>query len=155
MLSTIHEEEETHQKPYAEELPKKKESRKQRNILVVDDDYELAHYIHGCLTSNIEHIQVVVVGSAAEALSQIKEKVPDILMADLVMPEMDGFQLLAELETMNILAQMKVMVITGKEFSYADLVHLRKLKVTGILYKPFDSQKLVAKVQKIIKNEEV
>jgi CheY-like chemotaxis protein len=149
MASALYNGKQPYQNPYGTKL-----SGRQWNILVVDDDYEMANYILGCLTSNLDNVNVEVVGSGAEVLKKFKEKAPDILLSDIAMPGMDCFEMLMKLEKMEALSDVKTLLITGKEFSYTDLMELKKFQITGMLFKPFDSQKLVARVQKIIENFE-
>ncbi|GAB5409527.1 MAG: hypothetical protein BalsKO_18920 [Balneolaceae bacterium] len=120
------------------------------HFLIVDDDYDLVSYIQDCLHIDFENITVVAVSSGEKALNQIGQKIPDVLITDLSMPEMDGFQLISEVNRNHGISNLKILVITGKELSKKEIQLLEKEYISGLMYKPFDSEELKKNVQQIL-----
>lgn len=128
----------------------KEVSKSKLHFLVVDDDYDLVSYIQDCLHIDFENITAVAVGSAEKALNQIDQKRPDVLITDLSMPEMDGFQLISEVKRIEGISDLKILVITGKELSKKEIQLLEEEYISGLMYKPFDSEELKKNVQQIL-----
>jgi CheY-like chemotaxis protein len=72
-----------------------------------------------CLDSS-EKAPVVEASSAADALQKSREKVPNLIILDLMMPEMDGFALLDRFRTEGDLAEVPVIVVTAKELTKSE-----------------------------------
>lgn len=128
----------------------KEVSKSKLHFLVVDDDYDLVSYIQDCLHIDFENITVIPVGSGQKALNEIAQKIPDVLITDLSMPEMDGFQLISEVKRADGISALKILVITGKELSKKEIQLLEEEYISGLVYKPFDSEELKKNVQQIL-----
>lgn len=128
----------------------KEVSKSTLHFLVVDDDYDLVSYIQDCLHIDFENIKVVAVGSGEKALNEITEKMPDVLITDLSMPEMDGFKLINHFRSMEASINTKILVITGKELSKKEIHLLEEEYISGLMYKPFDTEELKKNVQQIL-----
>ena len=137
---------------YESEQPSIEKQKEEIQFLVVDDDYDLATYIHDCLSSDFINITVIAVGSGEAALKEIEHRVPDVLITDITMPRMDGFDLISRLRLIRNTNRVKILVITGKELSMQELNQLEKLNTSGILYKPFDSERLIEIVKNTLNN---
>lgn len=129
----------------SKEVPKSK-----HHFLVVDDDYDLVSYIQDCLHIDFENIKVVAVGSGEKALNEITHKMPDVLITDLSMSGLTGFQLINQFRTIDSSINTKILVITGKELSSKEIQLLEEEYISGLMYKPFDSEELKKNVQKIL-----
>ena len=130
----------------------KEASKSKLHFLVVDDDYDLVSYVQDCLYINFDNITVVAVSSGEKALSEITQKTPDVLITDLSMPELNGFQLITKLRLIEGSGNAKILVITGKELSKRESQKLIELEISGILRKPFDSDELKTTIDEITEN---
>jgi CheY-like chemotaxis protein len=84
------------------------------------------------------------------ALDRLADEVPDIIVLDLMMPEMDGFQLVTALQERQTWRSIPVIVITSLDLTAADRARLSS-GVEGILLKDsFDPAQLVAIVRRYI-----
>lgn len=135
---------------YDSEESIKEVSKSKINFLVVDDDYDLVTYIQDCLITDFKKVTVIAVASAEIALKELKVKLPDILITDLIMPGMNGFDLISKLRLSQSDTEVKVLVITGKELLKSESQKLTELGISGILRKPFDSEKLKSIIDKMI-----
>ena len=97
-----------------------------QHILVVDDDSEITQALQELLES--EGFTVDTAWDGASALSMLKRhsKPPDVILLDLMMPEMDGFQFIQELRQAQDLEwkEIPIVVVTAKDLSQEDRTQL-------------------------------
>jgi len=92
--------------------------RRDLPILVVDDDAVLRELVRRILEK--DGYAVVEAGNGREALERLEEVSPGLILLDLMMPEMDGFELVAELRRHDAWRAIPVLVITAKELTAED-----------------------------------
>jgi CheY-like chemotaxis protein len=104
-------------------------------VLVVDDDPDIRETLEMVL-ANSGH-EVVSAGDGVEALEQLKQqrRLPCVILLDLMMPGMNGFELHEALTAEPTLATIPIVVITG---AGADIEQLATPFTSEILRKPFD-----------------
>jgi signal transduction histidine kinase/AraC-like DNA-binding protein len=104
----------------AKELERIGESRAQKQtVLVVDDDPGILD-MHSRLVEQTGR-QAVTARNGREALNLIEGQIPDLVLLDLTMPEMDGFAVLDELRTRESTRDIPVIILTARLLSDADL----------------------------------
>jgi CheY-like chemotaxis protein len=89
-----------------------------RNVLVVDDDDTLRRGIRQALEN--DGWTVSEAGDGRAALAHLAEEPPDVILLDLIMPEMDGFEFLDELRHRAEWRAIPVVVVTAKDLTDAD-----------------------------------
>ena len=104
------------------------------HILVADDDPSVRRLIELVLRKGGYRLTLVING--ARALAQIQTDPPDLVVCDLNMPEMDGFELLRALKANPGLAQIPVIVVAAAG-QQADLEEALRLGAAQCVYKPF------------------
>jgi CheY-like chemotaxis protein len=92
-------------------------------VLVVEDDPDQRELLASRLRSG--GCEVVEAANGRLALKALEDFVPDLILLDLVMPEMDGFEFLSALRDHSELRDATVVVISGKELDEADYQRLR------------------------------
>lgn len=98
-------------------------SRQKRPILVVDDDAPTREFISELLT---QHGYVVgTAANAAEARDRVQSWHPELVILDLILPEVSGFQLLAEWRKNPLTAELPVFVLTSKDLTPQESEYLR------------------------------
>jgi len=121
----------------------------QYSILIADDDPNTLQLLTGLLKNN--GFQVTTTSSGTEALKIYEQEAPDIVLADLAMPEMNGMELLGELKKYDPLA--KVVIVTA--YSDKDTVaQAFRLGALEFLEKPLDPQLLVSKLLDLLARED-
>jgi adenylate cyclase len=114
-------------------------------VLVVEDDAMQRERIRSWLES--QQWQIDEAENGRVALDRLADEVPDIILLDLMMPEMDGFQLITALRERPAWRRIPVIVITSLDLTAADRARLNS-GVEGILLKDtFDPAQLVAIVR--------
>lgn len=108
-------------------------------ILVVDDERPIRALVRVALERD-DH-QVFEAANGRVGLDLFKERPVDLIITDLMMPEMNGFDLISALATSAI--NVKVIAMTGDSASFHRLVTAKLLTTSQILLKPFDLDKLL------------
>jgi DNA-binding response OmpR family regulator len=112
-------------------------------ILLVDDEIRILHFLKTKLT--LSGYNVMLANSGIEALTQFQEREPDLVVLDVLMPKMDGFQTLKEL---RIISSVPVIMLSAMG---DDLNKIRGLGLGADDYlpKPFNPDELVARIEAI------
>jgi len=125
-----------------EEIDHKETFMGNETILVVDDELSLLNLTHEILSSH--GFNVILANSAKEALDILKHKSINIMISDVIMPEMDGYQLAAIVKEKY--PEVKIQLASGfTDERNVDMVdeHLRN----NVLNKPFSSQELLLRMR--------
>lgn len=113
-------------------------------ILIVDDDPVITTLLTRTLLK--ADYEVISASTANEAFDRIEEAVPDLVISDVMMPEMDGFEFLKRLRSRKATAYIPVIMLTAKTTS-EDIIDGTTLGADDYLTKPVDLKVLLAKVQ--------
>jgi len=116
-------------------------------FFVVDDDPDVLALVERLLT-DAGHA-VTLCRSSREALREVPGQRPDCVITDLMMPEMDGFELIRELRRRPDLASMKIVVLSVKSYDF-DRRRARELGADGYVQKPINRQTLLATLTDIV-----
>lgn len=123
-----------------------------RKILVIEDDQLEREIIEGVLRGRGYTVQIA--SSGREALKVIGESTPDLLVLDLVMPDMSGFEVIQSLKAVKEFSRIPIVVLTAMELSEEEKIRLLQ-KVDVILEKGKLSQDAFLDVlKKLLKREE-
>lgn len=104
-------------------------------VLVVDDEEPLARHLASFLGRDPRGFEVTTAGSAEEALDVLERFRPDVLLTDIRLPGLDGFELVRRAQSKG--HPMSVIVMTGSPSQDVDRT-ARELGVTSVLFKPLD-----------------
>ncbi|MFC2027681.1 response regulator transcription factor [Chloroflexota bacterium] len=113
---------------------------RQLRILAVDDEERILHFLKSKLTAS--GYEIVTASNGMEALELIQVHEPDLILLDLVMPEMDGFE---TLERLRGFSDVPVIIVSAKGADM-DKVHGLNLGADDYITKPFNPSELVARV---------
>ncbi len=123
---------------------------KEQTLLLVEDDYDIRTMLE--LLLDMEGYRVVRSANGREALDELLRGLhPDVILLDLMMPVMSGWQLLDIMERDPVLADIPVIVISGDGRSAAQLVADR---VSCFLKKPLDLDELLTKIAELALSED-
>ena len=114
-------------------------------VLVVDDEREMQSYLRQCLTLRGYAIQLSSTG--AEALRTVERWRPDAMLLDLLLPDVDGFEVLSRLREWS---EVPVVVISGRDRD-ADKVRALDLGADDYVTKPFSLDELLARLRAVIR----
>ena len=128
--------------------------QKQAKILVVDDDPDIREAIRTVLEAHSH--QVITAGDGEEGLGKLKEERPDLMILDLLMPRMDGFAVLRELQDprRSKYSNVPVLILTSvREDASRRRYELEtglELNFDDYVEKPLDPHTLVERVEKLL-----
>ncbi len=114
------------------------------SVLVVDDDPDIARFVEVNLRAH--GFDVYLACDGAEALERAKELRPDLVLVDVMMPRMDGFQVVERLRSDPRTATVSIILVTAKALT-ADKVLGITAGADDYIIKPFDPVELVARVK--------
>jgi CheY-like chemotaxis protein len=116
-------------------------------LLLADDSVTIQRVIE--LTFDDEDVQVFTVGDGRAAIEQIQRDRPDIILADVGMPERDGYEVAAFVKGTPELAAIPVLLLTGA-FEPVDEARARAVGCDGVLVKPFEPQMVISRVRDLL-----
>lgn len=120
-------------------------------ILIVDDD----SYIRKIAEISLRKVgkwDVHIACSGTEAIELAQNCLPDVIVMDVTMPELDGPATFARLRECDQTARIPVIFLTGRVLSQ-EIEEYRKLGVAGVINKPFDPLKLPEEIRKLLNAE--
>jgi diguanylate cyclase (GGDEF)-like protein len=118
------------------------------HILVVDDDADIARFIE--VNLRLEGFTVDVAVSGTAALTAIAGGVPDLVLLDVMMPDLDGIEVCRRLRASPATANLPVILLTAKGLS-ADKVVGLAAGADDYVIKPFDTLELVARIRSTLR----
>jgi len=116
-------------------------------IMVVDDEPDVVRMLQ--FRFEKDGFEVVSCGDGQSALSLAEEEKPDLIVLDIMMPLMDGMEVLRQIRSRRATSKTPVIMLTAKTSSVT-VDQARQLWVSDYITKPFDPEKLVVKVRKAL-----
>jgi DNA-binding response OmpR family regulator len=113
------------------------------SILLVDDEERIVNFLKAKL--KIAGYDVLIATNGAEALEQFRTHEPDLIVLDLVMPKMDGFEVLKELRSFS---SVPVIILSAKRAD-VDKIKGLHLGADDYLPKPFNPDELLARIEAV------
>jgi len=119
-----------------------------RNILVIEDDADILELIVYNLEK--EGYTVATASSAEKALSALQKNEPNLILLDLMLPEMDGLELCRRLRSKEETSGIPIIMVTAKG-EESDIVSGLELGADDYVTKPFRPKELIARVRAVIR----
>ncbi len=116
-------------------------------LLLADDSVTIQRVIE--LTFADEDVQVIAVGDGMQAIERIEAERPDIVLADVGMPERDGYDVAAFVKRTPHLAHIPVLLLTGA-FEPVDEQRASEVGCDGVLAKPFEPHMVITRVKELL-----
>ena len=116
-----------------------------QKILIVDDDYNIAELISLYLTK--ECFDTMIVGDGESALAAIPTFSPNLILLDLMLPGIDGYQVCREVRAQS---NVPIIMLSAKGEIFDKVLGL-ELGADDYMEKPFDSKELVARVKAVLR----
>jgi CheY-like chemotaxis protein len=118
-----------------------------KTLLLADDSSTIQRVVE--LTFAEEDIRVVAVGDGEQALQSIERDEPDIVLADVGMPRLDGYSVSSHVKSSPQLQHIPVLLLAGA-FEPVDADRVRAARCDGVLVKPFEPRLLVSRVHELL-----
>ncbi len=114
-----------------------------KKILIVDDSPTERHFLGELLTKN--GFQIITLESGEEAVARTKEIMPDLILMDVVMPGMNGFQATRTITRDEPTKNIPIIMCTSKN-QETDMVWAKRQGAAEYVVKPVDPQELLNKI---------
>ncbi|MDD5511145.1 MAG: response regulator transcription factor [Dehalococcoidales bacterium] len=119
-----------------------------KKILVVDDEPQIIKFIS--MNLEIEGFQVIEARNGCEALERITQEIPELVILDIMMPDMDGFETLKRIRQVSLVPVI-FLSVKGQEL---DRVHGLDLGADDYMTKPFNPRELVSRIRAVLRRTE-
>jgi DNA-binding response OmpR family regulator len=118
-----------------------------KHVLIIDDTEILAESIADLLS--MEGFVVSVANSGSEGISAFHKKCPDLILTDLIMPDMNGFEIIRYIRSGSSMNSIPIIILTAD----ANIENEEKARTAGadlLLHKPFDEQDLITSIKNLL-----
>jgi CheY-like chemotaxis protein len=122
-----------------------------KKVLVVDDEASVLKVLSRRLQAN--NYDVVTAADGLEGLEATMRERPDLIISDIMMPNMDGYTFIRKVREDPVLARIPIIVLTAKD-RMQDLVYFQGIKDCDFIVKPFDSAELLNRIAQLLKRVE-
>ena len=124
---------------------------KKKKILVADDEPEIVDIVKRMLEDEYE---VITAYDGEEALEKAKKEKPDLILLDILMPKLDGWETLKKLKEDEELKNIPVSMLTALPLTPDDTKEKPIDKIENYIVKPFTKETLLKKIKDIFEREE-
>ncbi len=118
-------------------------------ILVVDDEPRMVKFVR--MNLELEGYQVSEAGNGLEALDKVREELPALVLLDVMMPEMDGFEALEHIREVSTVPVI-ILTVKGDE---DDLIKGLELGADDYITKPFSPRELASRIKAVLRRTEM
>lgn len=119
-----------------------------KTILCIEDEPEMIDLIRLILERRGFNVQGAAGG--AEGIKKARAMLPDLVLLDLMMPDLDGWEVYQQMKADEATRDIPVIVVTAKAQSIDKVLGLHIAKVDDYIAKPFNPQELLASVENIL-----
>jgi excisionase family DNA binding protein len=116
-------------------------------VLIVDDDPRIREFVR--VNLEMDGYMVREAGSAEEGLAVLDDQPPDLILLDVMMPGVDGWEMLRRVHERHGMGSIPVIMFSGQADSSND--HAVAAGATGFLGKPFNPQDLIARTKELLR----
>ena len=120
-----------------------------KKILVVDDEPFIVQMVTSRLKSS--GYELLSAADGDEALKKARSEQPDLIILDLMLPKIDGFQVCATLKQDERYKHIPIVLLTAKGGEESRQIGIEECGADDYVTKPFDAQALLEKIKKLLK----
>lgn len=117
-------------------------------LLLVEDNKDVVEYLISILN---DKYSVVIASNGKEGLKKAKKIIPDVIITDIMMPQMDGYELIEKIKSDIVTDHIPVIVLTARGDFDSKLIGL-EIGADHYLTKPFSEEELILKVKNLLSN---
>ncbi len=121
---------------------------KVRRIVCIEDEPEMINLIQ--LILERKGFEVIGADGGKSGLDTVRAEKPDLILLDLMMPDMDGWEVYQKLKADEVARDIPVIVVTAKAQSIDKVLGLHIAKVDDYIPKPFSPQELLDSIQQVL-----
>lgn len=122
-----------------------------RQVVYIEDESEMIDLVK--LILERKGFEIIGANGGREGIEEVRQRLPDLVLLDLMMPDMDGWDVYQQMKADEQTRKIPVIVITAKAQSIDKVLGLHIAKVDDYISKPFTPQELLDSVQKVLGEE--
>lgn len=126
-------------------------SREMPRVVYIEDEPEMIDLVKIILSR--KHYEVIGAAGGREGLDTVRRVSPDIILLDLMMPDMDGWEVYQQLKADEATRTIPVIVVTAKAQNIDKVLGLHIAKVEDYIAKPFTPKELLDSLEKILEKQ--
>lgn len=119
-----------------------------KRLVYVEDEREMIDLVRLILSR--KGFEVIGANGGRDGLETIRRELPDLVLLDLMMPDMDGWDVYQQMKADEATRDIPVIVVTAKAQSIDKVLGLHIAKVDDYISKPFSPQELTESVEKVL-----
>jgi len=123
-----------------------------RRVIYIEDEQEMVDLVR--LILGRKRIEVTGVREGREGIMKVQQEQPDLVLLDLMMPDMDGWEVYQQLRASDATRDIPVIVVTAKAQSIDKVLGLHIAKVDDYVSKPFSPKDLIESVERVLAKQE-
>ena len=124
------------------------ETRLEKHILCIEDEPEMIDLIR--LILGRRGFKVTGAAGGKAGLQAVRDELPDLVLLDLMMPDMDGWEVYQQMKSDESTKHIPVIVVTARAQSIDKVLGIHIAKVDDYIAKPFSPQELLTSVEKVL-----
>ena len=128
------------------------DTKKNRRVIYIEDDQEMIDLVSMILSRR--GYQVTGAQGGKQGLELVNQEAPDLILLDLMMPDIDGWDVYQQIKSHEATRHIPVIVITAKAQAIDRVLGLHIAKVDDYISKPFRPQELLESIETVLGSEE-
>jgi len=120
-----------------------------RRVIYIEDEPEMVDLVRLILLR--KNFKVIGANGGREGLELVHRLHPDVILLDLMMPDMDGWEVYQKLKSVESTKSIPVIIITAKAQNIDKVLGLQIAKVDDYISKPFNPKELIDSIERILK----
>jgi DNA-binding response OmpR family regulator len=126
-------------------------SKESKRLAYIEDESEMIDLVR--IIVGRRGYTVLGANGGREGLELVRNEVPDLVLLDLMMPDMDGWDVYHQIKSEELTRDIPVIVITAKAQNIDKVLGLRIAKVEDYIAKPFSPQELLDRIDKVLSKQ--
>ena len=122
-----------------------------KRLAYIEDEAEMIDLVR--LILGRRGYTVLGANGGREGLELVRKELPDLVLLDLMMPDMDGWDVYHQMKSEELTRDIPVIVITAKALNIDKVLGLRIAKVEDYIAKPFSPQELLQRVEQVLSKQ--
>jgi two-component system, OmpR family, response regulator VicR len=119
-----------------------------RQVVYIEDEQEMIDLVR--LILNRRGYEITGANGGKQGLDKVRRLLPDLVLLDLMMPDMDGWDVYQQMKAEEATRNIPVIIVTAKAQSIDKVLGLHIAKVDDYISKPFSPQELVDSVERVL-----
>ena len=137
--------------PQNNEDPLTKGSKNRNKLLIVEDNPDMQQFLAHLTEQNFE---TELVGTGEQGLKRAMDNLPDMIICDLMLPDISGYDIVEKLKTNELTCHIPILILTAKVDTESKITGLQK-KVDDYLTKPFNYKELLLRLRNLLSAREL